>query len=367
MFRRANMMRRIRFLSASCALLLSAVMPAAAGGGSTLTLVARDPATGDCGVAVVSSIPAAGGIIPAARAGAGAVAAAGLQPAPSSASRFLDLLAQGMAPAQASTIVAAGDSAWQRRQFAVVDAQGNVFGSTEKGCTAYAGHTTGSGYCAAGDGLAGAGTLTAAARMFEVTPGDIADRLLAALDAGERAGATVAPLRSAAIIVVRAGGGYGGSGDRFIDLRVDDDSLPLAALTRIYGKWKGESLPDARMRSIDAFNAAGNFSAARSETERMVAEFNNELRLRPDDAGLMARIARVLAAHDIDKIRALELAKRAATLSPGSGDILDALAECHFALGHTDEAIAIETSLVAKEPANDDFWKHLQRYKEGRR
>ena len=120
------------------------------------------------------------------------------------------------------------------------------------------------------------------------------------------------------------------------------------------------------MRTVEAFTAAKNYRAAQAEMQRIVGSLNAELRMKPDDPTVLNRIAWTLATHEIDKERALELAKRAATLAPTRSDILDTMAECHFRLGHFDEAIAIEANLVTKEPANDEYWKQLQRFKEGK-
>src|SRR5204863_7460604 len=139
----------------------------------------------------------------------------------------------------------------------------------------------------------------------------------------------------------------------------DDDSLPVVQLRKIYTLWAGAILPDARMRSIDEFNRRRNFSAADEEMKRMVGSFNEAIRIHPDDPEVLNQVAWALATHDIDRERALDLAKRASALSPGKSAILNTLAECHFRLGHFDECIAIEAELVTKEPASDLYWKQL--------
>jgi uncharacterized Ntn-hydrolase superfamily protein len=332
---------------------------------ATYSIVAWDSLTGDLGVAVQSKFLGVGAVVPYAKAGVGAVATqawANTTYGP----RALEMLGRGMSAQQAGELLTATDSGASKRQLGIVDSRGGVYYYTGIGCMPYAGHIGGRGYSVQGNILAGESVLKAMARMFELTDGDLADRLLAALDAAEREGGDRRGRQSAALLVVRDQGGYGGFNDRFVDIRVDDDSLPLVELHRVYGLWKSEFLPEARMRTVDAFTAAKNYRAAQAELQRLVGALNAELRMKPDDIDVLRRIAWTLATHEIDKDRALELAKRAATLAPTRSDILDTMAECHYRLGHFDEAIAIEANLVTKEPANDDYWKQLQKFKDAR-
>ena len=277
------------------------------------------------------------------------------------------MLTQGMTAQQAGDLLIHSDSMASQRQLGIVDAKGNVFAYTGTSCQQYAGHISGKSYTVQGSTLVGENVLKAMARTFEITGGDLADRLLAALDASEREEKGNLGARSAVLLVVRDHGGYNGYNDRFVDIRVDNDALPLEQLKRIYGLWKSTFLFEARMRTIDQFNNDKNFSAARVEMERLVQSMNSELRNKPDDPDVLSSIAWSLATLGIDKPRALELAKRAATLAPGRSDILNTLAECHYRLENYDEAIAIESNLVAKEPANDQFWKQLEKFKESKK
>jgi len=329
------------------------------------SIVAWDSATGDVGVAVQSTLLAVGSIVPYAKAGVGAVATQGSANT-GFGNRGLDLLLQGMPAQQVGDLLIRSDTLSSQRQLGVVDAKGNVFAYTGTSCQQYAGHNSGKGYTVQGNALGGENVLKAMARTFEITSGDLADRLLATLDAADRESKEKNGFQSAALLVVRDHGGYNGYTDRFIDIRVDNDTLPLKQLKRIYGLWKATFLPDARMRTIDQFNNDKNFSAARIEMERLVESMNGELRNKPDDPNVLSSIAWSLATLGIDKPRALELAKRAAILAPARSDILNTLAECHYRLGNYDEAIAIESNLVAKEPANDQFWKQLEKFKESK-
>lgn len=331
----------------------------------TYSIVARDSLTGDLGVAVQSKFLGVGAVVPYARAGVGAIATqafANTIYGPDG----LDYLEQGKSAREVVELLIQGDFESNKRQVGIVDAQGNAYAFTGSACNPYAGHIIGKGYTVQGNILAGEEVLRAMARMFEITPGDLAERMLSALEAGEKAGGDRRGRQSAAILVVREGGGYGGYNDRFVDIRVDDDSLPLVELRRIYNLWQNTFLYSARMRSIEIFTREKKFMAAEEEKRRMVSGLNDQLRNNPDDAALLNQIAWILATNEIDRERALELAKRAVKLSPGNSTYLSTMAECHYRLGNYDAAIAIGSELIAKEPTNDNFWKQLQKFKEAK-
>jgi uncharacterized Ntn-hydrolase superfamily protein len=215
-------------------------MPAAAPGDgqrgiiATFSIVAVDPATGDLGVAVTSKFPAVGNGVPWARAGVGAVAtqaAANL----SFGEDGLALMAGGMTANAALAKVLAADAQREERQVGMVDAKGHAATFTGKNCFPWAGGKTGKNYAAQGNILVGAATVEAMASAFEKATGELPDRLVAALEAGQAAGGDKRGRESAALLVVRKGAGYGGKGDRWVDLRVDDHSDPVVELRRLLG------------------------------------------------------------------------------------------------------------------------------------
>jgi uncharacterized Ntn-hydrolase superfamily protein len=332
---------------------------------ATYSIVAWDSVTGDLGVAVQSRFLAVGAVVPYAKAGVGAVATQAYANT-AYGPQGLSMLEGGLTVQQVVENLTRTDSGAAWRQIGMVDSRGNAFAYTGSSCQPYANHIIGNGYTVQGNILTGEGVLKVMARTFEITPGDLAERLLSALEAGERSGGDRRGRQSAALLVVRERGGYGGFNDRFVDLRVDDDSMPLAELRRIYRLWESTFLFDARMRSIDEFNHQRRFTAAREEMQRAIQSFNEDLRKRPDDPELMNDIAWALATHDIDLDRAITLAKRAAVLAPGKPHILSTLAECHYRLGHFDEAVAIGAELITKDPSNDEYWKQLQKFKEAK-
>ena len=118
-----------------------------------------------------------------------------------------------------------------------VDASGHAATFTGSKCMSWAGGVTGDGFAAQGNILAGEAVVAELARAFTETEGDLCDRLLAALVAGDAAGGDKRGRQSAALLVVRDGGGYEGRNDRYIDLRVDDHADPINELVRIFGVW----------------------------------------------------------------------------------------------------------------------------------
>ncbi len=203
----------------------------------TFSIVALDPATGELGVAVASKFLAVGAVVPWARAGVGAVATqsyANVSYGPTG----LELMAAGQSAGETLARLLADDPDRELRQVGIVDARGGAVTFTGSACHAWAGGRTGPGYAVQGNILTGPEVVDAMARAFETTEGSLAARLLAALAAGDAAGGDRRGKQSAALLVVKERGGYGGYTDRFIDLRVDDHPEPVAELQRLYGIWR---------------------------------------------------------------------------------------------------------------------------------
>jgi uncharacterized Ntn-hydrolase superfamily protein len=199
---------------------------------STFSIVAFHPATGDLGVAVESKFLAVGAVVSFAQAGVGAVATQAWANT-SYGPRALRMMKRGVNPKQIAEKLVARDQGREQRQFGLVDAQGRAFSYTGSECFEWAGGLVGKNFAAQGDILANDGVVEAMARTFEASAGDLAERLLAALAAGQAAGGDRRGQESAALLVVRAKGGYGGFNDRFMDLRVDDHPAPIDALKRL--------------------------------------------------------------------------------------------------------------------------------------
>lgn len=196
---------------------------------STFSIVAYDPLAEEWGVAVQSKFLAVGAIVPWARAKAGAVATQSYAKV-SYGPEGLDLMAQGAGAQEALERLLAEDPGRERRQVGMVDAMGNPATFTGAACHDWAGGITGPHYAAQGNILVSGATVEAMAESFEGSQGDLADRLVRALAAGQAAGGDQRGQQSAAVLVVHHQGGYGGDNDRYLDLRVDDDVLPIERL-----------------------------------------------------------------------------------------------------------------------------------------
>ncbi|MGH2986929.1 MAG: DUF1028 domain-containing protein [Solirubrobacterales bacterium] len=196
----------------------------------TYSIVARDPATGELGVAVQSHWFAVGSIVSWARAGVGAVATQSIGE-PAYGPRLLDRLAGGEAPDDALAAELADDELARFRQVAVVDSAGRVAAHSGEGCMPHAGHQVGDAFSAQANLMASAEVWPAMAGAFESAGADpLGRRLLAALDGAEAAGGDVRGRQSAALLVVPAEGEPWRSS---VELRVDDAVDPLAELRRL--------------------------------------------------------------------------------------------------------------------------------------
>ncbi len=179
-----------------------------------------------------SKFLAVGAVVPFAKAGVGAVATQSWANT-SFGPRGLDLLAAGKSPEEAIAALTGADDRPEQRQVGIVDAQGRSATFTGPNCFPWAGGMTGPNFAAQGNILVGEDTVRALAETFQQAQGSLAHRLVEALAAGQRAGGDSRGQQSAALLVVRETGGYGGFNDRMIDLRVDEHPQPIAELARL--------------------------------------------------------------------------------------------------------------------------------------
>jgi uncharacterized Ntn-hydrolase superfamily protein len=200
----------------------------------TFSIVARDPATGEMGVAVQSHWFSVGSIVTWAEAGVGAVATQALAE-PAYGPRALELMRKGIAAPAALDQLVAKDQGRDGRQVAVIDASGRVSAYTGKKTIAAAGHHVGQTYSVQANMMASEKVWPAMAAAFEASKGDLADGMLAALDAAQAAGGDIRGKQSAAMLIVKAKGtGRPWAGaDRTFDLRVEDHPEPLKELRRL--------------------------------------------------------------------------------------------------------------------------------------
>jgi uncharacterized Ntn-hydrolase superfamily protein len=198
----------------------------------TFSIVARDPQAGESGIAVQSKFLAVGAVVPWAKAGVGAIATQSWANT-SYGPRGLELLASGLSAQETLAHLIGEDDGRASRQVGIVGVDGQPATFTGDQCFPWAGGQVGEHYTCQGNILVGEDSVLAMARTFEQTSGRLCDRLVAALAAGQAAGGDSRGQQSAALLVVRQGGGYGGFNERFIDLRVDDHPQPINELQRI--------------------------------------------------------------------------------------------------------------------------------------
>jgi len=287
---------------------------------ATFSIVAYDPANGDLGVAVQSKFLAVGAVVPWARAGVGAIATQSYANT-RYGSEGLRLLAEGLSAQETLARLLADDGGRELRQVGIVDAQGRAAAFTGGQCFGWAGHRVGPHYACQGNILVGEAPVEAMASTFEESKGPLADRLLAALAAGQAAGGDRRGQQSAALLVVREKGGYGGFNDRYLDLRVDDHPQPIAELQRLlelhklyFGQTPEEELLPLEeeltrelqkmLRMLGHYEGPlhGRYDEATREALSAWAGFENlEERLSPD-----ARIDPVVIGFLRERCRALE-------------------------------------------------------------
>ncbi len=272
----------------------------------TYSVIARDPFTGELGVGVASCVLAIGRVVPWAKAGVGAAATQshtrrGYGP------HGLAGLEAGLAPAEVLGTLLARDSDAQTRQVALLGVDGQVAAHTGIDCLPACGHRTGDGFSAQGNMLASEGVVDAMADAFAYTPGALAERLLASLEAGEAAGGDLRGRQSAALLVVGP--------ERLaepwdavpIDLRVDDSTDPLGALARLLRLQRAYENNDTETLAVLAPDGPRDLHAALDAARRgdllAAKQALNDLRRRPGwdawlrtnaDAGRLPYLAELL-------------------------------------------------------------------------
>ena len=291
---------------------------------STFSIVARDPKTKELGVAVQSHYFSVGSAVPWAEYGVGAVATQSFVE-PAYGPRTLRLLARGVTPAQALARLTAQDARREVRQVGVIDARGRTAGWTGSGCIEYAGHVRGTEYAAQGNLLASPKVWPAMGRAFESTQGALADRLLAALEAGQRAGGDARGMQSAAILVVGRPEEGKPWTQRKVDLRVEDHHSPIRELRRLVTLQRAFSLGD----EADQAALQGDARRAEATYARAVRMAPGSDELRFWRGAMRMRLGRHAAA--VEDVRA------AIRMNPRWRKLLPRLGEDQFP--HADDVL----------------------------
>ena len=241
----------------------------------TYSIVARDPETGELGVAVQSHWFSVGPIVAWAEAGVGAVATQSFVD-PSYGKNGLDLMRGGKSAPDTLKELLGKDEAREVRQVAMIDAQGRVEAWTGKNDIQAAGHIVGKNFSVQANLMLNDKVWPAMARAFENTKGHLAERMLAALDAAQAAGGDIRGKQSAALIVVTGKPTGQAWKDRIFDLRVDDSPEPLRDLRRLV----------KLQRAYNHMNA-GDLAVEKKDNEGALREYSAAEKLVPDNAEMI--------------------------------------------------------------------------------
>jgi len=277
----------------------------------TFSIVAYDPVNGDWGVTVASRYFSVGAVVPWAEAGVGVIATqanvnVGYGP------RGLELLRQGLPAKEVIAKLLAEDQfpPTDGRQIAIIDRHGNIAAYTGPNAPKWAGDRQGKTWSAQGNILVGPEVPEAMGRAFEAAPGELAEKLFAALKAGDDAGGDSRGKQSASMLVVRKGGGRNINNDRYIYINVDDNPQPITELRRLLdlnlgllyqektGRLRSQNKPkEARdaaalvtryMPTANAFVMLGVMDYGIGDKPAALADLRKALRLDP---GVRQRIA----------------------------------------------------------------------------
>ncbi len=286
----------------------------------TYSIVARDSATGELGVAVQSHWFGVGAVVAWARPGVGAVATQSVAEV-AHGPNTLAQLEQGLSPEASLAAVLADDELARFRQLGAVDASGAVAAHTGSGCIPCAGDVRGEGFSCQANMMAGDTVPDAMAAAYRAHSGDLADRLLAALDGAEAAGGDVRGRQSAALVVVPA---VGEPWRTRFDVRVEDHADPLGELRRL-------------VRLARAYEMAGQADELAAEGAHAQATrlYLAAAELAPEADELTFWAGLGAAAEDLDA--GVELVRRAAAVKPSWLTLLDRLSDD---LAPTAEAVA---------------------------
>jgi uncharacterized Ntn-hydrolase superfamily protein len=280
----------------------------------TYSIVARDPATGELGVALQSRSFAAGRFVPWIKAGAGAVASQAFAD-PSHGPEALRLLGSQLAPAEVLDRLLRDDPGASMRQIAILDTHGRVAVHTGSRCVAAAGHAIGENCCAQGNMMERATVWPAMVAAFENASGNLAERLLAALFAAEREGGDLRGAQAAAIRVTAGSSPAAAAADASVDLRVDDHVDPVNEIKRLLAYLR------AHRRAIQGTERAlaGDLAGGLADLDACCSEFPRE----PEFASRQALFRLALG----NASGAREALRRANDVHQGWGELLQRLAD----------------------------------------
>ncbi len=258
----------------------SAIRPA-----NTFSIVARDPVTGDLGVAVQSHWFSVGAMVTWAEPGVGAVATQSFVE-PAYGPKGLALMRDGVAAPDAMAKLVAADPQSAVRQLGFVDAQGHAGAHTGARCIVFAGHHVGAGYTVQANLMGNDKVVPAMAKAYESATGDLTDRMLAALDAAQAVGGDIRGCQSAAILVVSGKRSETPWNEKKIDLRVEDSPAPLVELRRLV----------TLARAYDHMNQ-GDLAVEKNDLKGALEHYSTAAKLVPDSPEMLYWQGIALAGH----------------------------------------------------------------------
>lgn len=256
----------------------------------TYSIVARDPETGEIGVAVQSHWFSVGSIVAWGEAGVGVVATQSFVN-PSFGPRGLDLLKKGMTAQEVVELLISTDEGREMRQLAIVDSKGNSFAYTGSKCISEAGHFVGNGYSVQANMMLNNTVWNAMSKAFEITKAPLAERLVAALEAAQNEGGDIRGKQSACLLIVRGDATGNLWEDRLIDLRVEDHQNPVDEIKRLLKVY----------RAYEHMNK-GDLAVEKNDMKLAMDEYNSAMKMFPENLEMKYWTAVTLAnTGDIEK------------------------------------------------------------------
>lgn len=237
----------------------------------TYSIVARDPETGEMGVAVQSHWFSVGSIVAWGEAGVGVVATQSFVN-PSFGPRGLDLLKKGMTAQEVVELLISTDEGREMRQLAIVDSKGNSYAFTGSKCISEAGHFVGNGYSVQANMMLNNTVWSAMSEAFENTKAPLAERLVEALEAAQNEGGDIRGKQSACLLVVKGNATGNLWEDRLIDLRVEDHSDPVTEIKRLLNVY----------RAYEHMNK-GDLAVEKNDMKLAMDEYNAAMKMFPEN------------------------------------------------------------------------------------
>ncbi|NIS80389.1 MAG: DUF1028 domain-containing protein [Anaerolineales bacterium] len=324
----------------------------------TFSIVGLDPEVGEVGVAVASRYFDVGYCVAWLKPGVGAVATqaylnALLGP------MGLQLLEEGVDAPEALLKILAEDDDSERRQVGIVDSTGNSAAFTGKETDPWSGHLTAQNVAVQGNILAGSSVIESMLDTFLSTDGPLSERLLSALESGEAHGGDTRGKQSAALYIARKRGGFRGVDDRLVDLKITDHIEPVAELRRLYNMWRYIYLVPAYSRLSDEEPELSSIFYG-----HIRGFLHQALEDKIDNSEIYNSLAWHLAINKKFPEETLLAAKMAYDLAPNDANVIDTLAEAHFAAGNHNEAVRLEEEAIRISPDNAFFQEQLAKFRQ---